>query len=406
MRKAKIQDAAASNNAEKAQKAYNDAVAKYGPNSAEAIQKATDLGIATDRASLASERASMAEQNHTQAMISGALMVTPTLITMVASLGKIRDMLRDSTILESISEGVSSIVKTAALGPTALLTAAQWQLNAALDANPVGIIILAIAGLVAAFIAAYTYIKPFRDAVNEVGSAIMSALKPAIDVIYGALKWLWDNILVPLGKFLLDVFIKQIEAVGAAIKWVADGIGAIANWIGDSWAKITGTFTDSVQKSMNDQLQAVTIGMQAQKDVVNAKYDDMVSTTEDAYQKETQAALDSWNSRLTQEVTGWDKVIKTANEQSDSLVDKVTQGLKDQETAINQGYDTQLSDAKSAYGSQVDAINSFYDDVIAVTQDKLNQIKGLGQATSTILNSLTSSRKRLWKPPLPRKAPT
>ena len=93
---------------------------------------------------------------------------------------------------------------------------------------------------------------------------------------------------------------------------------------------------------MNEQLQAVTIGMQAQKDVVNAKYDDMVSTTEDAYQKETQAALDSWTSRLTQEVTGWDKVIKTANEQSDSLVDKVTQGLKDQETAINQGYDTQL----------------------------------------------------------------
>ena len=195
VQKAKIQDAAATNNAEKAQKAYNDAVAKYGVNSAEALQKATDLGIATDRATLATERASMAEQNHTNALVGGALMVTPTLITMVSSLGKIRDMLRDSTILESISEGVSSIVKTAALGPTALLTAAQWQLNAALDANPVGIIILAIAGLVAAFIAAYTYLKPFRDAVNDVGSALMSALKNSV----ASMLWLCFPMVVGVG---------------------------------------------------------------------------------------------------------------------------------------------------------------------------------------------------------------
>ncbi len=102
----------------------------------------------------------------------------------------------------------------------------------------------------------------------------MDALKPAIDVVVGALTWLWDNVLVPLGEFLLNVFIKNIEAVAGAIRWLADGIGAIANWFGDAWAAITGTVNDRVQRKMEDQLRIVEENLEKQVEAVNKKYDE------------------------------------------------------------------------------------------------------------------------------------
>lgn len=48
----------------------------------------------------------------------------------------------------------------------AVVTAATWLWNAALDANPIGLVVLAIAGLVAALIYAYTHFTTFRDIVN------------------------------------------------------------------------------------------------------------------------------------------------------------------------------------------------------------------------------------------------
>ena len=47
-------------------------------------------------------------------------------------------------------------------------TAAQWLLNVALDANPIGLVVLAIAALVGGFILAYDNIKWFRDGVNTI----------------------------------------------------------------------------------------------------------------------------------------------------------------------------------------------------------------------------------------------
>ncbi|NEZ68776.1 tape measure protein [Pediococcus pentosaceus] len=46
-------------------------------------------------------------------------------------------------------------------------TAAQWLLNAAMDANPIGIAVVALGALVAGLVLAYKHIKPFREWVNK-----------------------------------------------------------------------------------------------------------------------------------------------------------------------------------------------------------------------------------------------
>lgn len=59
-----------------------------------------------------------------------------------------------------------------AIGVIKDFTAVQWLLNVAMDANPIGIAVVVIGALGAAFYEAYKHIKPFRDSVNGVASAI------------------------------------------------------------------------------------------------------------------------------------------------------------------------------------------------------------------------------------------
>lgn len=61
-------------------------------------------------------------------------------------------------------------------------TAAQWLLNAAMDANPIGIAVVAFAALTAGLVLAYKHIKPFREWVNK-------AFKSVVNFGKGIAKW-------------------------------------------------------------------------------------------------------------------------------------------------------------------------------------------------------------------------
>jgi hypothetical protein len=386
--KANLQVKSTANSAQDAQEKYNDAVNKYGANSEEATKAAADLAIAQERAGVAVERADMIQGNYNETIARSAISVLPSVITMVASLSSIKTILTGTTIAETAATATSGAAHAAAIGPTVGLTGAMGLLNAVMAINPIILVVMAIAALVIALIAAYNYCKPFKDAIDAIGGAIMNALKPAIDVIVGALTWLWNNVLVPLGEFIYNVFIKHIEAAGAAIKWFADGIGAIAGWLGDAWAKLTGTFTSHVERGMKDQLRIVEDGLKKQTDEVNKKYDEMVKTVDSAYKEETDAAIASWEKRLNQEVTGWDKVLKIANDNSDKLVDAVKSKLDDQTGVIEDSYSDQLDRMKSSYDKQVDETNRFYDEIIDTTESKL---EGVQSAREDDLNSLELS---------------
>lgn len=66
-----------------------------------------------------------------------------------------------ASLILQFAGGLTTMVAHAGLATTA-----QWLLNAAMDANPVGVIVVGIAALVGVLILAYQHVKPFRDAVN------------------------------------------------------------------------------------------------------------------------------------------------------------------------------------------------------------------------------------------------
>ncbi|UVJ40241.1 hypothetical protein [Arthrobacter sp. CJ23] len=99
---------------------------------------------------------------------------------------------------------VSAIVR----GATMAWTGIQWALNAAMTANPLGIVVVAIAALVAAVVLAYNNVGWFKDGVDA------------------AFKWV-------------------SEAAGAMAKWIGEALGNIGKFFTDTWNNVTGFLRDT-----------------------------------------------------------------------------------------------------------------------------------------------------------------
>jgi phage-related protein len=77
---------------------------------------------------------------------------------------------------------------------TKAATAAQWLLNVALNANPIGLIVAAVALLIAGIVLLWKKNEGFRDFMKTAWSAITSAVKTSIDAVTGPLQRFIDKL--------------------------------------------------------------------------------------------------------------------------------------------------------------------------------------------------------------------
>ncbi len=98
------------------------------------------------------------------------------------------------------------------------VTAAQWLMNAAMSANPIGLVVLAIAALAAGLIYAYQHSETFRNVVDGAFKAIAAA---------GT--WLWNTILQPVITAIIGGF-------AMVARGVANFLDALSKIPGFGWA--------------------------------------------------------------------------------------------------------------------------------------------------------------------------
>jgi hypothetical protein len=169
----------------------------------------------------------------------------------------------------------------------AAVVAVQWLWNAAMAANPIGLIIIGIAALVAGVIYAYQHFETFRNIIDTAWDVIQNAtkfaweniIKPVFDFLMKAVQdaWtdfnnfkdtvssVWDNIKTftqngvrAVVNFFLDMAGKILESAANAFSWVP-GIGDKLREASDKFA----IFRDQVNKSLgglNDK--TITVGAQ------------------------------------------------------------------------------------------------------------------------------------------------
>jgi hypothetical protein len=106
---------------------------------------------------------------------------------------------------------------------TKAVTAGQWLLNAALSANPIGLVVVAVALLVGGLVLAYRKSETFRDIVTGVWKAVKTAVLTAVSVIVGVMRG-WLNTAFTVVEGILTVFGKLPGPMGAPFRTAAQAV--------------------------------------------------------------------------------------------------------------------------------------------------------------------------------------
>lgn len=133
-------------------------------------------------------------------------------------------LFRDALIVTRIQLAALWVQTKVMATATAVMTGAQWLLNAALTANPIGLVVVAIGALVAGLIIAYKKSETFREIVDAISGAMVTAAAAVwgfvTDITSIAEK------LLAAGNWIVDKLIEGVKALGGAI-------GDAAGWVKD-----------------------------------------------------------------------------------------------------------------------------------------------------------------------------
>lgn len=152
---------------------------------------------------------------------------TDVIIPLVAIIGGFAAAI----LAANLAIGAYNTISTVWRGLQLILTSQQLALNAAMLANPIGLIVLAILALVAAFILAYNNSEEFRRIVDAVFAAVADIIGGVVDFVVG------------LFTTLVDVLEEPFTALQRVVEAVMRVVGAV---IGLAVRTISGIFTKLV----------------------------------------------------------------------------------------------------------------------------------------------------------------
>jgi hypothetical protein len=153
----------------------------------------------------------------------------------------------------------ATVAQTVATGAT---TAAQWALNAALTANPIGVVIALLVALAAGLVIAYKNSETFRDVVDKAMDVVQRAVGFVSDGIETLIGWvkdaggpMWDAI-SDKAEPVFDAVKDAVELATTPIRTMIDLVRDLIGWIADidfpDFPNLPGLpFTDSGVSSGN-----------------------------------------------------------------------------------------------------------------------------------------------------------
>lgn len=276
---------------------------------------------------------------------------------------------------DAIAKGASTAATIAQNVATKAAAAGQWLLNAAMSANPIGIVVIAIAALVAGFIALYNKSETFRNAVNALWDAVKGAFTKIGQTI--------GNIVKAVGEKFTEIK-EKIGAVWDGIKGVAaaamegvkgyytSGLTFVDNLTGGKLSAIKEKFTSkmgevkaNVSEAFNNVKDTAGNLMETARANVGEKLDAMKS------------AYDSAGGGIKGAVAGAMAGVQSTFSGVMSTVDSLTGGKL---SAIQNSFTNKLNAAKSTVTGILDSIKSAFSEKLEaaknVVSGAIEKIKG------------------------------
>lgn len=209
------------------------AAAVYGAFKAGKALQSTIQGFQQAKVTLALFKASAQGATIAQAAFNGTLTLGETLTALFT--GQV-------TLAQLAQAGWATV--------TGAVTKAFGALNAVLMANPIVLIVTAIAAVIAILVVLYTKCEGFRNFVNSVASAIVGFVKNAASAIAGFFKNLWATIQgiwsAVSGWFKSKVIDPLVNFFAPIVQWISGFFQGCWIIIQAVWAAVSGWFKTNV----------------------------------------------------------------------------------------------------------------------------------------------------------------
>lgn len=171
------------------------------------------------------------------AALQGVAIATDTLSGAGGLLNLVLETQAAQWVIAKAQMVASTVASGAQATATGVATGAQWLWNAALSANPIGLVVAGVALLVGGLVLAYQKVEPFRDVVDKG----MGVAKDAVDAVWGAIQtmgeWVgkaddgWDKIR-STAEDALGPVTTAVGAVSDALENAVGWVQSLIDWIG------------------------------------------------------------------------------------------------------------------------------------------------------------------------------
>lgn len=157
---------------------------------------------------------------------------------------------RMATMRNVIASGIHKAAMIAGTVATYAAASAQWLLNAAMSANPIGLVILAIAALIGVLAWLVTHFEIVSDFCTSMWESPTAAI---IAFMAGPIGWLiyaamglianWDQVKAWFTLLWED----PKAALGQFYDWVMSKLGGLFDWISEKWEWVRSIFSKPIQ---------------------------------------------------------------------------------------------------------------------------------------------------------------
>ncbi len=191
-------------------------------------------------------------------------LVAGPVITAVTTLSGLMSLTAIKTAASAVAQVAWNVAFGLARGVIVAATAVQWLWNAAMSANPIGLIVIAIAAFVAALVLLWNKNEGFRNFVKAAWEGIKNAVGAVVEWFNTTLRPFFGRVLSAIGSVIgfyvriwVTIFTTVRDAVLAVVGWFRTTLmplfgrvlGAIGNVIGGYvgwWVRIFTGVRDAV----------------------------------------------------------------------------------------------------------------------------------------------------------------
>lgn len=287
---------------------------------------------------------------------------------------------------------IMATAKAALLG----IKTAMLAVNAAMKANPIGLVISLIAGLVAGFLYLWNTSEEFRnfwiglwETIKTTASGVWEAIKSAADNVITALQtgWeafttffstLWTNISNAVStawEFIKNVVSVGLQTIGLIISAAVQIIALPFQFI---WENCKGI----IQKAWDKIKNIVTVGVNVVKTVITVVFN----------------AIKAY---ITIVVNIWQTIISTAWNVIKTVVTTVVNAIKNVVTTV---WDAISSVTSSVFNAIKSVASSIWNSIKSVITSVVNGIKStvsniwnsIKSTTSSVFESIKSTASSVW----------